>query len=64
MNKPAKKTKAPSLTMMNHIMGSIRGHDIPVEVEIIQKSSLLEHLGLSQGLEFGLVLAISKLPSL
>lgn len=64
VNKTAKNPETPSLTMLNHIMGSIRGHDTPVEVELIQKSSLLEHLGFSQGLEFGLVLAISKTPSL
>lgn len=56
MNKPAKKPETPSLTMMNQIMGSIQGHDTPDEVEIFQKSSLLEHLGFSQGLGFALVL--------
>lgn len=64
MNKPGKKPETPSLTTMTQIMDTIWGHDTPVGVETIQKSSLMEHLGISQGWELGLVLAISKALSL
>lgn len=64
MNKPGKKPRTPSLTTTNQIMDTIWGHDTPVEVETTQQSSLMEHLGISQGWELGLVLTISKAPSL
>lgn len=64
MNQPGKKPKSPSLTTMNQIMDTVWGHGTPVEVETTQKSSLMERLGISQGWEFSLMLAISKAPSL
>jgi len=64
MNKPSKKPKTPSFTIMNQITDTIWDHDTPVGVETTQKSILMEHQRISQGWKLGLVLAISKAPSL